>query len=402
MATVKTNDHTAELDVAYLVVTAPDDFVHDRFARALIAAGGQLQRYGVGLKMPCRGVDWKSILRTAGESLSITERHDVRVATVPSGKGPAALAGAIFGARRLDERLNQLASEWLPDVLKRRALAIHFQPLIQQPPGRIYGYEYFMRGIDEAGAIIPPAKMFEAAGHLGLFAKLDEMCRLAAIARAVELGLTGQLFLNFCPAAIYNPETCLRKTIAAIQSAGMNPDRITFEAPAPNGDIDRTHLIGILRYCQSLGFKVAIKHIRADHTSSRPVGDLRPDYLKLDGALIRRAAHPLNTADAGAVREIVEAARKQDTATIAGGIETEQEMKFAFDAGIRLSQGFYHAPPSGEAISADATKEILRRAKDAYAATKGKPGEESGKPWDFSALYRNLSTIAHAPPRKSA
>jgi len=169
MAMTATANHrnAVEPDVAYLVVTAPDDFVHDRFARALIAAGGQLQRYGVGLKMPCRGVDWKSILRTAGESLSITERHDIRVATVQSGKGPAALAAAIFGARRLDERLNQLASEWLDDVLKRRALAIHFQPLIQQPPGRIYGYEYFMRGVDDAGAMISPAKMFEAAGIWG-------------------------------------------------------------------------------------------------------------------------------------------------------------------------------------------------------------------------------------------
>jgi EAL domain-containing protein (putative c-di-GMP-specific phosphodiesterase class I) len=408
MSTTPTHQTAKEPEVAYLVLSAPDDFAHDRFARALIAAGAQLQRYGTGLKMPCRGIDWKSILQSASATLSVTERHDIRVATVLAGKGPAAMANAMFGARRLDERLDQLSCEWVKEVLKRGAIAIHFQPLIQQPPGRLHGYEYFMRGVDGAGNFIPPAKMFDAAGHLGLFARLDEMCRLAAIARAAALGLTGQLFLNFYPAAIYNPQTCLRNTVAAIASAGMKPDQVTFEAPASHADVDRTHLCNILNHCRSLGFKVALKHIQAQDASLLALSDLRPDYLKFDGAFIRRAAQSSQStnsgqaSDARVIRDMTEAARQQGTMTIAGGIETEQEMKFAFDAGIRISQGFYHAKPAGEAIAPDAIHEMLRRAKDAYANGKEKRVGETSKPWDISGLYQKLATLAHAPPRKSA
>ncbi|HZK81810.1 MAG TPA: EAL domain-containing protein [Humisphaera sp.] len=424
MSTASIDQSAREPDVAYLALAAPDDHVHDRLARALIAAGAQLQRYGDGLKMPCREIDWKSILQTASATLSITERHDIRLATILTGKGSAAMANAMFGARRLDERLDQLSSEWLTDVLNRGGIAIHFQPLIQQPPGRLHGYEYFMRGIDATGDFIPPAKMFAAAGHLGLFARLDEMCRLAAISRAAALGLTGQLFLNFYPAAIYNPQTCLRNTITAIESAGIKPDQVTFEAPASHVDVDRTHLEGILRHCQSLGFKVALKHVRAQEASLLALADLRLDYLKFDGDFLRRAAQSVpstssgeihsaslgqshstssrETSDARLIREMTEAARQQGTMTIAGGIETEREMRFAFDAGIRLSQGFYHAMPTGEAIAPDAIQEILRRGRDAYAASKGKPGGESDKPWDISGLYQNLATLAHAPSRKSA
>ncbi|HWE03777.1 MAG TPA: EAL domain-containing protein [Tepidisphaeraceae bacterium] len=407
MSTVYTDKKAGETDVAYLVMSAPDDFVHDRFARELIRAGAQLQRYGAGLKMSCRGVDWKAILQGASASLSITERHDIRVATIPPGKGSAALASAIFGARRLDERLDQFSSEWVKDIINRNAVAIHFQPLIQHPPGRLHGYEYFMRGMDDAGGFIPPAKMFAAAGHLGLFPRLDEMCRLAAIARAAESGITGQLFLNFYPAAIYNPQSCLRNTVAAIEAAGFKPEQVTFEAPASHADVDRNHLAGILSHCRALGFKVALKHVGAEHASLAALTDPRPDYLKFDGGLVRRAAQSeaggsSRSSDARAIREMTEAARQRGIMTIAGGIETEQEIKFAFDAGIRITQGYYHAKPAGAAVTPEAAKEILRRVKEVYANGKGKTAGESSKPWDISGLYQKLTTLAHAPPRKSA
>lgn len=374
-----------------VLIDCPNDFVHDRVARALVAGGATLERCGRGLRMPCGGIDYKRIFHDAAETLSSSELHDVRVAVVGGDDSPDRRFEAIFSCRRMDEFLQRLSAEWLLAALRDNELVVHFHPVIQQPPGRLHGHECLARSIDEVGAFLPPARLFEAARTLDLLPTLDEKCRLTAIARAAELKLkTTQLFINFHPAAIYHAPNCFAATFAAVEREGLSPGLITFEAKASDRMVDRQHLAETLRHCRSHGFKIALDSVGVGYPALLAMEDLRPDYLKLEGDLVRQAAQ--SEPAARVIRELTEAARQRGIIVVAGGIETEQELRFVLGLGIRMTQGFFHARPQPQVADNRDTRDMLRRAKKAYAGNAAAaPQRSAGKGWDVCNLYENLA-----------
>ncbi|MDB5292827.1 MAG: putative diguanylate phosphodiesterase [Phycisphaerales bacterium] len=389
-----------DVPVDCLLFSAQHSSVRGHLASVLTTAGAQVEVCDPGLKMHCRDVDWKPLVQSAAQSLSHPERRDIRIAPVPAGEGADTLHTAIFNVRRLEEFLQQLAAEWLTDVLKRDAVAIHFQPLVQFPPGRIHGYECFARGVAPDGQLIEPQKMFEAARALDLLPLLDHKCRAAAIARAADLGMHHvQLFINFTPAAIYSPQFCFDETLAAVQAAGLQPANITFEATNYDHVADQNHLNDVLHFLRAQGFKIALDGVGPGRAALPALADLRPDYLKLDGDFVRRAAK--FSPEARVARDLAEAARQHGVITVATGIESEQQLKFARSAGIRVTQGNFHISPAPEPPTPEQSAQALQRVKETCTLTASATAPVApGTPWDISGLYATLASSARqsAPP----
>ncbi len=59
--------------------------------------------------------------------------------------------------------------------------------------------------------------------------QLDLKARLKAVETFGPLRLPLNLFINFCPTAIYDPKFCLKSTISKIQEYDINPSSIVFE-----------------------------------------------------------------------------------------------------------------------------------------------------------------------------
>lgn len=385
------------LSESALFFHARDVAVHERLAQALREQGARLERFGDGLKMHCAaGAEWKQVIANAAAALSTTERRATRVASLPPGQQPAPLGDALLTLRRLDQFLDRIASEWLADVLAGGGLKVEFQPIVQQPPGRIHGHECFSRGVGENGAPISPTKMLAAAEHLEILPQLDEQCRLLAIRRSSEQGLgAGQLFINLHPGGIYHPPTCFAKTIDAIASAGLSPGQITFEASPFS---EHSHVIDIVRFLQSRGFKTALDRVGRGSTSLL-AGDMRVDYLKLDADLFRSAAR--SAADARQVGDLAEAARQRGMLLIACGIESREELKFAFNVGIRFTQGFVHAKPAAALVEGAAAKELIATSRATYAARRNAHSPATSKPWDIAGLYQKLTTLTEREAPRS-
>ncbi|MDB5332569.1 MAG: putative diguanylate phosphodiesterase [Phycisphaerales bacterium] len=380
-----------------LLFSAPHSSVSGHLASVLTAAGAQLEICDLGLKMNCRDVDWRALVQAAACSLSPPERRDIRIAQVPAGEGANAIHAAIFNARRLEEFLDEMNATWLADVLARDAIAIHFQPLVQFPPGRVHGYECFARGVGQGGALIAPAKLFEAARRLDALSSLDHKCRVAAIHRAAELGMHHvQLFLNFSAAAIYSPAFCLAPTLAAAQAAGLATENLTFEVADCEHVADRHHLTEILRFLRAQGCKVALDGVTNGSAPLLALADLRPDYLKLEGEFVRQAAR--RSPEARLVRDLAEAARQHGIITVATGIETEQEFKFVRSAGIRVTQGNFHGHPAPEPPSPEQSARTLQRVKET-CTPKPTPTTTptTSAPWDISGLYATLASSVRQP-----
>jgi len=225
-------------------------------------------------------------------------------------------------------------------------LTMAFQPIVDVETGSVFAYEALVRGANgqSAGEVL-------ASVDTDMIYKFDQTCRVKAIE------LAGQLFppddatklsINFMPNAVYEPDACIRASLAAAHRVGFDPKRLMFEFTEDERMRDVAHVRRIIDAYQARGFTTAIDDFGAGYAGLGLLADLRPDMLKLDMALIRgidgsaarRAivAGVLGIADAIGVRCIAE------------GIETASELRTLKQIGIRLCQGYLLARPATEAL----------------------------------------------------
>jgi EAL domain-containing protein (putative c-di-GMP-specific phosphodiesterase class I) len=360
--------------VEYLLISPPNAVAGRRVRVQMMAAGLETRESDMGLRIACGQLDWRMILESIGAGLSPAERRDTRVATAGACDDSAVVHRSIFRAQSLEMLLSSVADQWFEEVLSRGGIAVYFQPMLQYPPGRLHGYECLMRGVDVDGTIIPPNRMFEAARRLGKIAELDEKCRRAAIVAAAHMKATGvNFFINVVPSAIREPKRFLNATLAELAAGGLRPQQMTFEVVETDEVQDQRQLANLLAYYRKAGFKVALDDVGAGYSSLLSLSRLRPDYIKLEGELVRRAAQ--SSLEAKIVADLAETARQNGIITIAEGIETPEELRLVLDCGIRVTQGFFHAKPQPRALTADETREIVDRV--GQVAHRSRPGQMS-------------------------
>src|SRR3546814_19660157 len=89
-------------------------------------------------------------------------------------------------------------------VLKEVALTPLYQPIVDLQSGAIIGYEGLIRGPSDSPLHVP-STLFNVARLCGETVELERLCRKVHIERFVQLGLSGQLFLNMIPHVLLLP-----------------------------------------------------------------------------------------------------------------------------------------------------------------------------------------------------
>ena len=218
-----------------------------------------------------------------------------------------------------------------------------FQPIINLSTGTIFAHEALVRGTagESAGSLLSQL----TADNLYTF---DQACRVTALEWAAKLQVPAMVSINFMPNAVYEPETCIRATLAAAKRFNFPLQRIIFEVTEQEQVLDADHLTGILRAYRKQGFMTAIDDFGAGYAGLNLLADFQPDLIKLDMQLIRNI-------EQDSVRQIlVEAAlrmcRKLNIQVIAKGIESLGELHALRDMGVELFQGYLLAKPGFESL----------------------------------------------------
>jgi EAL domain-containing protein (putative c-di-GMP-specific phosphodiesterase class I) len=219
------------------------------------------------------------------------------------------------------------------------SITMAFQPIVDVHVRSVFAHEALVRGTNGASAQDVLATV--SPGNQYAF---DQACRVRALECAVEAKLPALLSINFLPNAVYNPEHCLRATLAAAERVGWPLANIIFEVTEHEAISDPAHLLNILRTYRARGFLTAIDDFGAGYAGLNLLADFQPDLVKLDIGLIRgidrdrvrqRIVHHMTRlcADLG-VRVIGE------------GVERAGESSALLDMGVVLQQGFHFARPS--------------------------------------------------------
>lgn len=225
-------------------------------------------------------------------------------------------------------------------------ITMAFQPIVNTTSRRIFSQEALVRGVNQE----PAGKIFEQVNADNLY-RFDQTCRVKAIELASRLKIDSFVNINFMPNAVYQPELCIRTTLAAAEEYGFPPERIIFEITESEKVADLAHLKKIVQYYQSLGFKIATDDFGAGHSGLNLLAEIQSDIIKLDMALVRNIHQ--DRVRRAIVRGIVQVCNDLGIDVIAEGVETAEELVTLQDISIELFQGYYFSRPTFESLAAN-------------------------------------------------
>ena len=254
-------------------------------------------------------------------------------------------AGALMHSRDLQWLLDWLNGRWLRDLLRAERLVTYFQPIVHlHSRSEVFAVECLARGQHTDGSVIPPDQLFGTARATGQLAALDQAAQLTAVRTAARLQLESFVFVNFSPRCLTRSTATLEQTIQAAHRAGLSPDRLIFEVVESDQLEDISSLNRVLTKCREAGSRVALDDIGAGYNSLTLMAELRPDFIKIDRALVRGIDGDMFKRRV--VSKLIELSRELNISTVVEGIETEAEWDWAVDQGAQYGQGYLLGLPS--------------------------------------------------------
>jgi len=221
------------------------------------------------------------------------------------------------------------------------AMKMAFQPIVDLSAQRVWGYEALVRGPngEPAGTVL--SQVSEEIRY-----RFDQAARVLAIETAGTLfrDPNVRLSINFMPNAVYEPNACIQKSLAAAKRAGFPHRNLMFEFTENERMQDAAHLNKIIEAYRKLGFLTALDDFGAGFAGLGLLAKLQPDLIKIDMEVLRDIH--LSRAKQVIVAGIVGIARELDVRVLAEGVECEQECTVLRAAGISLFQGYHFAKPA--------------------------------------------------------
>lgn len=253
-------------------------------------------------------------------------------------------------------RRMQVATE-LRQGLERDELRVVYQPSVDMKHGRIVACEALVRWQHPDRGLLMPVEFIAVAEELGLIRLVDEWVLAAACAQIKAWDSSGMPPIRVAvnvSARWFGHPGFVRSVTRTLQESGIPPDRIVLEitesAMLRLGDgIERT-----METLQKNGVAVAIDDFGTGYSSMAYLKLPAVAYLKIDRSFV--IGLPQDSNDAAIVKAILAMAQSLALATVAEGIETEEQDKFLRLAGCNEGQGFLYSFP----LEPHMVEELLR------------------------------------------
>ncbi len=225
-----------------------------------------------------------------------------------------------------------------------------FQPILDLADGGVHHYEALARLRAADGGIAFPGAFIETAERFGLVGAIDraitvQAMRAAAAARARGTPLA--FGANLSGGNLGGPEM-LSFLESSMRETGAEPGALIFEITetAAIRDMDRAR--GFVHDLRQLGCRFALDDFGVGFTSFAYLKEIEVDYIKIDGAFIRRL--PESPQDRLFVRAMADVARGMGIGTIAEFVENRETIAVLVELGVDCAQGYAIGKPSPDLL----------------------------------------------------
>jgi EAL domain-containing protein (putative c-di-GMP-specific phosphodiesterase class I) len=247
---------------------------------------------------------------------------------------------------RLEHLMTGLQDDGTRITSPRQALRFGsaFQPIFSLSHGRVVGHEALLRAQDADGRPVAPPDVFATDDPAELLAR-DRIARLVHLGNFLREAPPGQwIFLNVHPAAFAHDMHLGDDGFLPCLDAnfGLDARRVVLEV-TEEAMQDAPAFDAAVAQARALGCLIAVDDFGAGHSNFDRVWRWRPEIVKLDRALVARAAR--DVAARRIVEQMVSLLHECGALVLMEGVETPEEAVVALDADVDLVQGYLFGRP---------------------------------------------------------
>ncbi len=218
-----------------------------------------------------------------------------------------------------------------------KGLWVAFQPIVDWPDKRLYGYEALVRS--STPNMGNPGLLFDAAERLGRVHELGRKIRGLVAGVIHEAPPDAVIFVNLHSADLNDPELFSeRSPLSELAS------RVVLEITERASLEQVNDVQGGMNSLRRLGYRIAVDDLGAGYAGLSSFSQLEPDIVKLDMSLIRDIN--VSNRKSSIVRPMIAVcARDLGTRVVCEGVETEAERDALDSMGATLLQGYLFGRP---------------------------------------------------------
>ncbi len=228
-----------------------------------------------------------------------------------------------------------------------KAFVLYYQPIVDLATESIAGLEVLVRWMHPTKGLLGPGEFLVLAEEIGLVRAIDAHTLASACAQVQswrEMGLaSSEFFLSMnISVSEFNDERTVADIRHALTSTGLDPASLVLDVTERALMKDSEFALETLHALKALGLRVAIDDFGSGYSSLAHLSQLPVDYLKIDTSFIR---HIDTRGGTDLARGIVHLAHDLGIATIAEGVERDDQASSLRSIGCDLAQGYHLGRP---------------------------------------------------------
>jgi EAL domain-containing protein (putative c-di-GMP-specific phosphodiesterase class I) len=228
------------------------------------------------------------------------------------------------------------------DALTNGRFSLSYQPIVSFESAEEARYKVYLRITDDAGERQPMDKLGNVAVRYGMMSTLDKWTIIRGMAALIEIQKNGDkppiLFVRLSRNSLVDNDF-FDWLIKRFKESRLAPQLLVFEIKEDDADESFEEARMLQVRLRELGCGLALSHFGGKTHSERLLGELVPDYIKLDGSLIERLAKARDENSRQAMALLAQRAHELSTRVVAAGVMTAPQMASIWQFGVTLVQG---------------------------------------------------------------
>jgi len=224
----------------------------------------------------------------------------------------------------------------LKEAIDSYKIVAHFQPIVDNKTRQIEKYESLVRLIDKDNNIISPYHFLNIAKEGKYYHEITSIVLRNSFRALFNTNV--KISINLSALDIEDERT-RKEFYTLLKKYRTETHRVTIELVEDEEIKDEKETLTFIKELRKHNIKLAIDDFGKGESNFTRIQTYQPDYIKIDGSLIRNIEHDSFSKDL--VETIVFFAKKQNIKTIAEFVENENIYNIIKELGVDYSQGHY-------------------------------------------------------------
>jgi len=240
-------------------------------------------------------------------------------------------------------KLNIQKTNILYRAIKENRIVPYFQPIVDTFTKEIHKYEVLARIVHEDGKVESIFPYLQIAKENKLYRDVTKIILNKTYEKISKNNIN--FSINISVEDIFDMQIMKQMYHLYIKNKSLSK-RVTFEILESEAVSDYQKISAFLRRVKYFGASIAIDDFGSGYSNFEHLINMKADYIKIDGSLIRQLE--TNNTAYKVVEVITDFARAMNIKTVAEYVENEKIYEKVKKLGINYSQGYYFYRPSPE------------------------------------------------------